>query len=116
MQSFENGHMLWREDLGQIYVMADGGRWDVYEDTWSEGDPWQQALPPEGLFQPVRGFGKIWDEQLGGAKSALGWATKEESGTVLLLQEFSGGRIVQSLVDGLLWVLYQDFAWTTVGQ
>jgi uncharacterized protein with LGFP repeats len=58
----------------------------------------------------VRGFGKLWREQLGGAGSSLGWATAPERGTALLIQDFSEGTLLYS-DDGALWALYRDGTW-----
>ncbi|MBZ0284425.1 MAG: hypothetical protein K8L97_27040 [Anaerolineae bacterium] len=77
-QSFEKGVMVWRGDELSIYVLFNDGTWQEFPDTWSAGDPdpVPGEPPPVGLFVPVHGFGKVW-EQLGGF-SALGWATAEE--------------------------------------
>ena len=36
-------------------------------------------MPPAGLLQPIRGFGKIWRET-SGVRDKLGWATVPEQG------------------------------------
>ena len=75
-EPFEHGQMIWRKDLSVIYALQSGpgpgrrpgGRWAEYPDTWREGLPESDPAlqPPAGLRQPVRGFGKVWREQLGG--------------------------------------------------
>ena len=37
-----------------------------------EEDP--DIIPPEGYYEPVRGFGKVWREERG-VREHLGWAT-----------------------------------------
>jgi hypothetical protein len=79
-QPFQGGVMLWFSDTRQIWVMTnDDQRVQVFDDLYREGEPSPDAVAPEGLVTPARGFGKIW-EQLGGAESALGWAMASESG------------------------------------
>jgi len=39
-----------------------------------------RLTPPPGLFEPIRGFGFVWFEKLGGPASQLGWATDPEKG------------------------------------
>ena len=84
-QVFEHGRMFWIRHTRQIWVMVNvpqdnaGGDWFCYNDTFEEGeteiDP--SLVPPGGLYQPRRGFGKLWrsHEEL---KGALGWAVTPE--------------------------------------
>lgn len=95
--------MLWRIDTGKIYVFsidgADEGHWQEYDDPWVEGkypidiDP--DIIPPPDLKQPKRGFGLIWREQLGGPKSAIGWALMEEEGLCAVIQPFEKGFMLR---------------------
>lgn len=80
-QPFEHGVMLWFSDTRQIYVMTNGdGRVRVFQDTFVEGMPDPDAVAPQGLLTPIRGFGLIW-QALGGAEgSGLGWAMAQEIG------------------------------------
>ncbi|MBI5957468.1 MAG: hypothetical protein HY866_01945 [Chloroflexi bacterium] len=84
-QVFEHGRMFWIRHSRQIWVMVNvppdnaGGDWYCYNDTFQEGeaetDP--DLVPPDGMLQPRRGFGKLWrshPELLNG----LGWATTPE--------------------------------------
>lgn len=107
--------MIWREDLGQIYVLPDVDKWTSHLDTWS-GQPEPDLAPPRGLYAPVRGFGKLWREELKGPASALGWATAPERGTTLLVQSFVHGLLLHSADDGQLWILYDDGSWVQVGE
>jgi len=91
-QSFERGLMLWRRDNNLIYIITESGV-EVMGDNWRENiDLIFDATinPPEGLHQPVRGFGKLWREQLG-VRDNLGWATAEEEGIQAAIQPFEHG-------------------------
>ena len=107
--------MVWREDVGQIYVLPEVARWAAYEDTWTSGQPEPDVQPPEGLYAPVRGFGKLWREKLEGPVSTLGWATAPERGATLLIQEFADGLAFYSMDDDQLVVLYSDGTWALLG-
>ena len=61
-QRFQGGYMFWRGDTGKIFVFvgtANTGYWEMYDDTWKEGDPEPVETPPSGRYAPVRGFGKL---------------------------------------------------------
>ncbi len=112
-QPFERGRMFWRGDERRIYVLQRDGTWAVYEDTWAEGqspaDP--NLSPPGGLRQPIRGFGKVWREQLGGPEAQIGWATEPESGGILLIQPFTRGTLLRDF-EGKTLILWDDDSWT----
>jgi hypothetical protein len=79
-QDFEHGYMVWREDEKLIYVFYDSGIWESYPDRWEEGMPEQDPSwgpHPEGMIQPKRGFGLIWQEYQA-VRDRLGWAFNEE--------------------------------------
>lgn len=96
-QYFQNGAMIWRGDEQKIYVIYDDGTWEVYDDTFKEGeaesDPSLKA--PSGLMQPVRGFGKVWRASAG-VREHLGWAVGKEAGINALVQEFERGTYVRA--------------------
>ena len=79
-QDFQHGYMLWREDEQLVYVFYDTGGWEHYPNRWQEGmleqDP-SFGPPPEGLIQPKRGFGLVWQEYPA-VHDRLGWAFSEE--------------------------------------
>jgi hypothetical protein len=102
--------MIWREDLGEIYALPDDAVWSRHEDTWTPEQPEPEQKAPRGLFAPVRGFGKVWREELGGPDSALGWATAPERGMTFLIQPFASGLLLRG-TDGELFVLYGDGTW-----
>ncbi|MGQ9683339.1 MAG: hypothetical protein ACUVX9_12435 [Anaerolineae bacterium] len=116
-QAFEHGWMVWRGDEPQVYVLeagADGSRWRSFVDTWREGDA-EAAVTlsaPANLQQPVRGFGKVWREQLGSAASTLGWATGSEQGYPGRWQPFEGGLLITG-PDGLIYAILNDGTWAS---
>ncbi len=116
-QAFEHGRMFWLSGRQEIYLLYSDGEanhWLRYPDTWEEGQPdHDPALqPPEGLEQPVRGFGRVWREELGGPESAVGWATAAEEGYEGQVQAYSGG-LVFSAPEGRLFALLEDGTWVT---
>ncbi len=85
-QVFEHGRMFWIRHTRQIWVMVNvpqdngtGGDWFCYNDTFEEGEVEidESLVPPEGQFQPRRGFGKLWRTR-DDLKNALGWALTPE--------------------------------------
>ena len=91
--------MIWLEDLpgestpdgaakGQtIYVLyyadslQNNGEVGIFADTYADGDPESDPsiVPPAGLLQPIRGFGKVWRENQA-VRDRLGWAVAPEQG------------------------------------
>ena len=59
-----------------------------------------------GLLEPVRGFGKVWREQLGGPQARIGWATDKERGVYSQVLAFERGEMLH--VEGRVYVLYRD--------
>lgn len=86
-QVFEHGRMFWIQPQGQIWVLFDDGtgkgQWSVYPDTFAEGEPETDPsiVPPEGMFQPERGFGKLW-RNAEGVRDSLGYGVTPEFGYV----------------------------------
>lgn len=67
-----------------IFVLYEDGRfpqWERFEDTWVTGQPERDPaiVPPAGLHQPVRGFGKLWRSNVE-VWERLGWALEQERG------------------------------------
>jgi hypothetical protein len=97
-QVFEHGRMFWIQPRKQIWVMIesspDKGKWSVYEDTFVDGeqesDP--SLIPPAGLYQPQRGFGKLW-RTTPGLRDALGWGKTPEFGYVSNYEYRVNGQI-----------------------
>jgi hypothetical protein len=112
-QSFEQGVMFWRKDKDEIYVLTQGGSWQMYTDTWEEGmdeyscpDVAQRQTPPT----PVRGFGKVWCEQLGGPDADIGWAVSAERAYDAHWQSFERGLMWQGR-EAYIYALYHDGSW-----
>lgn len=112
-QFFERGTMFWRKDTDDIYVLTKDGKWQVYVDTWEEGMDeglCPDVTPPQALYVPIRGFGKVWCEQLGASNAEIGWATTHEQAYEARWQAFERGFMCQGL-NGLIYVLYEDNSW-----
>ncbi len=82
-QQFERGFMLWfgpQKVIFAVYQSDRKPRWQQFSDTWTEDKPaTDPALtPPDGVFQPVRGFGLVW-RTARGVRDKLGWATGQET-------------------------------------
>lgn len=101
-QPFEHGRMFWvgatfterclgehafTPGSGEIWVAlfdesGDSGKWLIFVDDWDEttDQPYDlELIAPEGLQQPVRGFGKVWREKLTDEqRQELGWAEYDE--------------------------------------
>jgi hypothetical protein len=106
-QVFENGRMFYLAPNSRIWVMIESeddettGEWLVFADTWEEGTPEfdPEITPPDGLHQPIRGFGELWrnsDE----IRDALGWALDPEIGHLSRYQFFEG-EVVET-DDGMM--------------
>jgi hypothetical protein len=111
-QPFQKGVMIWR-DTRQIYVMSvaaiqQGATTDtlwIVPDQWNESLPASDAAytPPEGLTQPVRGFGYVWrsNQQI---RDAIGWALAGEQPYQGTWQDFERGWMMTG-ADGRVYVL-----------
>jgi hypothetical protein len=112
-QPFERGAMLWisrttyvQERL--IYVFFNDGTFQQFDDTWRDGQPAGGGEnPPAGLYEPMRGFGKVWREGTGAkVRERLGWATALEKGGSGAYQQFDRGEMYWSGTIDKIWVLY----------
>jgi hypothetical protein len=114
-QPFELGMMFWHGEADAIYVLQQDGTWAEYEDTWEEGQPDRDPtlVPPDGRYQPVRGFGKVWRDFLGGVDAWVGWATAEERGFDSIVQPFAQGTLLRGVND-VVYVLYDNGTWATI--
>jgi len=110
-QAFQGGLMLWRQDADHIFVLYNNGTWKRYVDTWNEGEPESDSsiVAPSGLYQPVRGFGKVWRSDPT-VRNGLGWATMQERGFTASVQQYQGGLMFWSNVRGI-YVLYDNGRW-----
>lgn len=94
-QIFENGRMFYVQPRAEIWVMFDNdNEWQIHEDTWAEGLPESDPslIVPEGLYQPIRGFGKLWRENET-IRNELGWAIGQEQGNITIYTYTYGGEI-----------------------
>ncbi|HLY27330.1 MAG TPA: hypothetical protein VKQ72_13375 [Aggregatilineales bacterium] len=111
-QPFEHGFMIYFEPGNVIFAAFDSGRlrWGQYTNTWQNGMPDSDPTiaAPQGMFQPVRGFGLVWRGQVG-VRDRLGWATAAEASYQGALQiDTDGNRYVQG-PSGEVYALSADF-------
>ena len=102
-QQFERGRMFYLQPTDEIWVMIQdpnglGGPWEIFDNMWEDGMPELDAEieAPEGLSQPIRGFGKLWREN-DEIRDQLGWAIQTEVGHVTTYRYQPGGEIVDGL-------------------
>lgn len=107
-QPFRNGLMVWVAAPGQslIYALYGNGTYQRFNDTFLEGvDPSSGgAVPPPGLLEPVRGFGKVWRENPS-ARDTLGWALTGESGGTAEILLFERGEMLRVPQSGQTYIL-----------
>lgn len=91
---FERGALLYQADTRTIHLFdlapgTDGGYHLTFPDTWDPGQPvGGGAGPTPGLYEPARGFGKLWRENAE-VRARLGYATAPaETGYTLTAQTF----------------------------
>lgn len=115
-QQFEHGTMVWVQSQDLIYVLfADGQsyQWYPYMDEWEEGMPVTDPtiVPPPGYWQPERGFGLVWREQMG-VRDRLGWAVASEVGYETAVQRTSASYSDTYIraADGNVWRLLPEFS------
>jgi hypothetical protein len=114
-QRFQHGYMVWVAGEDHIYVLFEDEsipKWSVFEDKWDEEqhekDP--ELIPPDGLLQPIRGFGLIWRQEPA-IRERLGWAVGEEVGYSLSVQRTSYAKYNDTFIqarDGSIWHLLPE--------
>jgi hypothetical protein len=118
VEPFERGTMVWVKGgyrlPNRIYVIYfDNARgslvWESYEDTWYEGEPSSGGeKPPSGLYEPIRGFGKLWRTNPH-VRNTLGWAAAPESADGGSVQTFdSGSLMLYRATSDRVFILYAD--------
>jgi len=112
-QPFQRGWMFWRQDLLRIYVLHEDGTWASYEDTWTPDQGDLSLSPPQGLYAPVRGFGRVWVLELEGPPSSFGWGTTPERGYAMVVQPYERGQLLLG-ADGEVYALYDDGTWKQI--
>jgi len=116
-QPYQNGFMVWvssPDGAGNIYVFDNtNGTVQIFPDTWQSGvDPERGGdAPPDGLTEPIRGFGKVWREQPG-VRDALGWATNAEQGAEASLLAFDTGRLLALRQTNQIIAVGNDGLWS----
>jgi hypothetical protein len=104
-QRFEHGFMMWRADTGQILALYEPyamGTVEFFKDGWQGETITYPETPPPGLYQPVRGFGKVWVDNPH-IREAFGWAVSQEQGYTMQYQQssdFKYARLYMSWPDG----------------
>jgi hypothetical protein len=118
-QTMQGGVFFWRQDTRTIYAMRNDGTWAAFNDTWeSWRDPERWSyIPPAGLHEAIRGFGKVWREQLGGPSGSFGWGVDAEWGFTGKVQAFERGLMLENdrreifvLFNNGTWQKYQDLS------
>jgi hypothetical protein len=119
VQRFQHGLMIWVDQLyrDHIYVLGYGadqnsGAWQRHLDSW-HGKNFGSCgvMPPQGFVEPRRNLGWIWQEKLGGSDAQIGWALEPEQPYVGSIQSFEHGLMSWSPLDGVIYVLWNDFTW-----
>ncbi len=96
-QTFQRGLMIWVQAQSRVYVLYNDGQkpaWDYFPDEFKDGQPDRDPalVPPQGLLQPIRGFGLVWRTR-SRVRDRLGWATAAEA-------PFDGSLQGDATVDG----------------
>lgn len=137
-QEFERGRMFWLGGLrtsywggeaGVINIFVGGaqsGSLDNYltrlawPDTWREGDEVGGGLGPRpGLYEPRRGFGKVWWLGSGlfapglppkaDVRDRLGYAVApDETGYTLRWQPFQGGQLLSTPDERIVYAIFTN--------
>lgn len=93
-QQFEHGSMIWIKEEDVILVLFDdeifSPKWLAFSDDWNDGDMVEDPAidPPDGYYEPERGFGLVWREQEA-VRDRLGWALVPEVGYETAVQRTS---------------------------
>jgi hypothetical protein len=92
--------MIWSDHIGWyaqpvVYVLYADGSYQRFEDSFDAAvDPVSGGeTPPNGLVEPILGFGKVWRDRPG-VRESLGWATSSETPGVGRFQLFFRGDMV----------------------
>jgi len=109
-QVFQSGTMYYLDGAPRsIYVLTIDGHYRRFDDTWVQGvDPDSAGeIPPPGLIEPIRGFGKVWRTNAD-VRASLGWAITNEMGDTATVEYFERGRAIYLPVRGETIILAED--------
>lgn len=118
-QTFQNGYMIWAASQNAIYVFyndANIPRWQVFRDFFQEGmvetAPEYDNAPQAQLWQPRRGFGLLWRNDVL-VRNRIGWATiPDEIPYSVQVQTASDGTIFISAPNQTLFgLLPNNVSW-----
>lgn len=100
VQQFQTGMAIGRLDRPTVYIRYfTNDEWEQREHSWRDGMPEAASeapdlqAPDDGLFQPLRGIGRVWAENLF-VRQALGWASDQPQAFSGVLQSFEGGLLI----------------------
>jgi hypothetical protein len=112
-QLMENGWFVWLGDTRQLFVLTydanskNTGTVEVYQENWEQGMPEIDSAivpPTKYMWQPKRGFGKLWRENPN-VRARMGWGVKDSEGYMMVVT-----------VDGdKMWFNGHDQAFKIVG-
>lgn len=108
---FQRGEMLYREDIGLIYVLVapPSGLWSSLYDTADSYPAAEQVDGTTDLWRPGGVIGALWRAETS-IQDDLGYATSETARTSnAATQTFEGG--VMFATPSLVYVLYDDGSW-----
>lgn len=119
-QTFEGGYMLWRSDIGTIWVFYHNGTsapFPLSKYAHLSENPIDQSAPA-GYIKPILGFGKVWGH-FPLVRTQLGWALRAETGYAMTWENVSligNGAIAfeVNLPDGTVVSLRDDNTWRLV--
>jgi hypothetical protein len=118
-QTFERGQMfdvIVAGASGQpaqktIYVLFEDGSAQRFDDRYVDGspEPTPSGVPPTGFLVPLRGFGKVWNENAQ-VRSRLGWAAQAEQvfSNSLTAQFNRGIALTAGPGPGGVYAIYDD--------
>lgn len=145
-QRFERGLMIWIEAQDTYYILYDSfitpaGRQSISSTIRSlqilpgpldltpgaSPDNRVEETPPNGLFEPISGFGLIWRREVvgtGDVRARLGWAVEPDYGFDTVYQcEMSCGSTWDCYLQGpegeifhFYWLLHFGHFWELVDQ
>ena len=97
----QRGFLQWRDDAKQVYGFFGDGGWRAVPDTWDGNSTAERnrGAPPPGLLTPIRGTGNIWGTN-DDFFNRLGWATGEQKGICVTVQDFQNGFLLRPYRDG----------------